>query len=57
MSVSYKNSEVQAENSSAMRQSPDVIVRESYVSSGYQVKEASAMSSNLLDYLGENRLK
>jgi len=34
-----------------------VIVSESYVSSGYQGKEASAMSSNLLDYLEENRLK
>jgi hypothetical protein len=55
-SVSHKGGEVQAENSSAVRGTPKCD-RQGKLNQAITATEAWGMSSNLLDYPEENRMK
>jgi hypothetical protein len=55
--LSYQSGEVQDENSSAVRGNHQIECQGKLNQYAITVKEAWAMSSNLLDYPEENRLK
>ena len=58
MRVSYKGGEVQDENSTAAKGNrQNLILAEASSVMPITAKEARKNASNLLDYLGENRLK